>query len=178
MMWKLNNFKDNIAIITENGEKITYEELDKHCRTLTNKIGRRCLVFNMCKNEIGSLVGYIGFLNAGIVPLMLKSDLDKDLLSECIRTYKPDYIYLPDEQTKEFENCTKIYSNLGYTLLKTRYNSEYPLFEELALLLTTSGSTGSPKLVRQSYTNIKANTASIVEYLNINETEKAITTLP
>ena len=45
-------------------------------------------------------------------------------------------------------------------------------------MLTTSGSTGSPKLVRQSYKNIEANTKSIVEYLQLNETERAITTLP
>lgn len=177
-MWKLNNFKDNIAVIAENGEKITYEKLDSFCRTLTDKIGRRCLVFNMCKNEIGSLVGYIGFLNAGIVPLMLKADLDKELLGECIQTYKPDYINLPDENAENFKECTKVYSNLGYTLLKTPYNSEYKLYEELALLLTTSGSTGSPKLVRQSYKNIDANTKSIVEYLKLDETERAITTLP
>lgn len=48
----------------------------------------------------------------------------------------------------------------------------------MQLLLTTSGSTGSPKLVRQSYKNIEANTKSIVEYLNLDESERAITTLP
>ena len=49
---------------------------------------------------------------------------------------------------------------------------------ELALLLTTSGSTGSPKFVRQSYQNIEANTVSIVEYLGLTPSERAITTLP
>lgn len=52
------------------------------------------------------------------------------------------------------------------------------MHDDLALLLTTSGSTGSPKLVRQSYKNIEANTKSIVEYLNLDETERPITTLP
>jgi acyl-coenzyme A synthetase/AMP-(fatty) acid ligase len=50
--------------------------------------------------------------------------------------------------------------------------------DELALLLTTSGSTGSPKFVRQSYKNIRANTKSIVQYLEIDESERPITTLP
>ena len=48
----------------------------------------------------------------------------------------------------------------------------------MALLLTTSGSTGSPKLVRQSYGNIVANTSSIIEYLKLDATERPITTLP
>jgi acyl-coenzyme A synthetase/AMP-(fatty) acid ligase len=52
------------------------------------------------------------------------------------------------------------------------------LHRDLALLLTTSGSTGSPNLVRQSYENIEANTASIVEYLELTEQERPITTLP
>ena len=52
------------------------------------------------------------------------------------------------------------------------------MYEELGLLLTTSGSTGSPKLVRQSYTNIQENAKSIAEYLKIDETERPITTLP
>ena len=52
------------------------------------------------------------------------------------------------------------------------------LYKDLALLLTTSGSTGSPKFVRQSYANIEANTKSIIEYLQLDSSERAITTLP
>ena len=178
MMWKLNKFKNNTAVITESGQKITYEELDAHCQSLTDKIGRRCLVFNLCRNETASLAGYTGFLNAKIVPLMLKADLDKDLLKSFIITYKPDYLHVPSDMAAAFTDSREIYKNLGYSLIKTPYNNEFELHDELALLLTTSGSTGSPKLVRQSYKNIEANTKSIVKYLNIEETERAITTLP
>ena len=48
----------------------------------------------------------------------------------------------------------------------------------MALLLTTSGSTGSPKLVRLSEKNLDANARSIAEYLNLGEDERPITTLP
>ncbi len=176
-MWNLHKFQDNIAVITEDNKKITYQKLDNYCKNLTSNIQKRCLVFNLCKNEIGSLVGYIGFLNAKIVPLMLKSDIEEDLLNNLIETYKPSYIYLPEEISENFK-FKKVYSNLNYALLKTNFENAYKLNEELALLLTTSGSTGSPKLVRQSYKNIEANTKSIVEYLALDETERAITTLP
>src|SRR5574344_1285723 len=135
-MWELNNFKNNIAIIKENGDKITYEQFDNYCNDLTANINKRCLVFNMCRNEIGSIVGYIGFLNAKIVPLMLKSDLDKALLTNFLNIYKPSYINLPDDMTEGF-SFEKIYSNLGYTLLKTNFEKEYQLNDDLALLLTT-----------------------------------------
>ena len=177
-MWNLNQFKDNIAVITEQNQKITYNEFNQFCEQLTSHINKRCLVFNMCTNELGSLVGYIGFLNAKIVPVMLKADLDEILLTNMIETYKPAYLHLPSILADKFNKFEKVYSNIGYTLLKTNFEEEYKLNDELALLLTTSGSTGSPKLVRQSYKNIEANTKSIVEYLQLNETERAITTLP
>ncbi len=175
---KVTGFKYNTAVITENGVRISYDELEKFCNDLTSNINGRCLVFNLCANEIGSLVGYIGFLNNNIVPLMLSADLGEEMPGNFLKTYKPDYIYVPDKLAEKFKEFKKVYSNLSYTLLKTPYNREYKLHDELALLLTTSGSTGSPKLVRQSYNNIKTNTEAIVEYLNLDETERAVTTLP
>jgi acyl-coenzyme A synthetase/AMP-(fatty) acid ligase len=177
-MWNLDKYRGNIAVITENGQEITYSEFEKYCAELTSNISSRCLIFNLCKNEIGALVGYVSFLNAQIVPLMLNADLDDDLLNHCLDTYKPDYIYLPSVHKDKFSSYACIYENLNYCLLKTPYNHEYKLYDELALLLTTSGSTGSPKLVRQSYKNIEANTKSIVEYLKLDKTERPITTLP
>ncbi len=52
------------------------------------------------------------------------------------------------------------------------------LHPDLALLLSTSGSTGSPKLVRLSHRNLVTNAAAIAEYLDIRETDRAATTLP
>ena len=177
-MWELEKFRDNIAVITETGEQISYAKLAQSCSEFTSNIKKRCLIFNLCRNEIGSLVGYVGCLNAKIVPLMVKSDLDDELLHELINTYKPDYINLPSDIAKKFSDYKTVFENLNYTLLKTSYDSAYQLNDELALLLTTSGSTGSPKLVRQRYKNIKSNTKSIVEYLELSKTERAITTLP
>ena len=53
-----------------------------------------------------------------------------------------------------------------------------PVHEKLALLLATSGSTGSPKLVRLSRENVESNARAIREYLKLDETERPITTLP
>ncbi|MET0337835.1 MAG: AMP-binding protein [Caulobacter sp.] len=51
------------------------------------------------------------------------------------------------------------------------------LHPDLRVLLSTSGSTGSPKLVRLSNANLCANAASIAAYLNLTEDDRAITTL-
>ena len=49
---------------------------------------------------------------------------------------------------------------------------------DLAVLLPTSGSTGSPKLVRLTVSNLDSNAQSIAEYLALNPEERAIASLP
>lgn len=49
---------------------------------------------------------------------------------------------------------------------------------DLAVLMSTSGSTGSPKLVRLSRGNVLANARSIAGYLGIHRTDRALTSLP
>lgn len=178
MIWDLDKYSNNIAVIDEAGNRYRYSEIKNECEKLVHAIENgRCLVFNLCSNEIGSLVGYVAFINSRIVPLLLDAHLDRKLLSSLIESYKPDYLWIPSSMVSEFD-YVQVYSSLNYTLVKTPYNHVYGLYDQLALLLTTSGSTGSPKLVRQSYLNIEANTQSIVKYLEIDESERAITTLP
>ncbi len=63
--------------------------------------------------------------------------------------------------------------------LRTIYHPGQTLCHDaLAACLTTSGSTGSPKLVRLSAKNLLSNAQSIAEYLHIDEQERAITMLP
>ena len=45
-------------------------------------------------------------------------------------------------------------------------------------MLSTSGTTGSKKHVRISYNNLYSNSKAIIQYLNLNKNDKAITTLP
>lgn len=58
-------------------------------------------------------------------------------------------------------------------------NGDRPrLHPELALLMMTRGTTGDPKVVRLSDENVFINAAAIVDYLEIGEFDRAITTLP
>lgn len=52
------------------------------------------------------------------------------------------------------------------------------LHPDLRLLLSTSGSTGSPKLVRLSAANLASNAAAIATYLDLGPDDVGLTTLP
>nr|WP_315103902.1 AMP-binding protein [uncultured Catonella sp.] len=178
MMWNLTKFGENIAVITETSKQYTYNELNRLSEEIVKNIDGRCLVMCLCKNETAPLLGYVSFINNKIVPLMVDSELEQELLDVLIDTYKPDYLWCPNSKVEELDEYVKIAEVLNYSLIKTGFNKTYPMNEELALLLTTSGSTGSPKLVRQTYKNLISNTESIIKYLELTETERAITTLP
>ncbi|WP_198266386.1 AMP-binding protein [sulfur-oxidizing endosymbiont of Gigantopelta aegis] len=177
-MWDLKQYSDNVAIINEAGDKLSYADLQVATEKLAEQISARCLVFCLCTNNVGSLLGYVTFINHNIVPVMLDAQIDSQFFAKLTASYQPDYFWLPSERVADFEDYQVVYSDCDYTLLKTSHTAAYALFSKLALLLTTSGSTGSPKLVRQSYDNIKSNMQAITSYLEIDETERSITTLP
>lgn len=172
-MWNFNSHKDKIALISDDNNKLTYGELQLETEKLAKAVNGRMLVFCLCTNTIGSVIGYTSLINNNVVPVLLNAMLDKDLLNNLIITYKPKYIWSPND-----ENYNFVYEAYNYKLYKTNFDSEYKLNDNLALLLTTSGSTGSPKFVRQTYKNIKVNSEQIVEYLKLDDTERPITTLP
>jgi acyl-CoA synthetase (AMP-forming)/AMP-acid ligase II len=66
----------------------------------------------------------------------------------------------------------------GLSYCRRTHLCDYAIHPDLAVLLSTSGSTGSPKAVRLSYANLQANARSIAEYLELKPGDRAITTLP
>ncbi len=178
LIWDLKAFGDRDALIADSGETMTYEELDAAGERIYEKIGERCLVFQFCTNTIGSVTGYTAFLNHGVVPVLLNAHLDEDLRRELLSVYRPAYLWAPEEMAESFKGFAAVHADHGYVLLRAEKIKPCELGPDLTLLLTTSGSTGSPKFVRQSRKNILSNTASIVEYLELKEDERPITTLP
>lgn len=181
--WSFEQFVDKIALIDDAGRSMTYQELISHGDCLADAVGGRGLVFSLCTNTIGSVLGYTAFLEHGVVPVLLNAHLERELLHDLLTTYQPEYVWLPEEMKGEFltlqsMQMERVYEDAGYVLLKNIHAKRADMYSELGLLLTTSGSTGSPKFVRQSYSNIKANAESIVEYLELDDTERPVTTLP
>lgn len=166
----------SFSVITDKGETLSVAELIGEEEALHVFLDSRTLVVCLCSNTLGSLLGYLTCLNQHAVPLMLDATKDKDSLCNLLDIYLPNYIWAPTDH-QVVAGIEPIYSTYGYGLYP--YSEEkVELNDDLALLLTTSGSTGSPKLVRLSYRNIRSNAESIADYLHIDEHERAITSLP
>ncbi len=176
-MWDFDKFKSNIAFIEDSGNKITYYELDEMQKEFFNNVNERDLMFILSENSIGSLIGYCSCIQNKVVPLMLDAEIKDEYLERLIDLYKPDYIWMPEEKNI-FVEGNIVFRKYGYELISLNNSEKINIYSELSLLLTTSGTTGNPKLVRLSYNNILSNTKSIVKYLELDESYVPITVLP
>ena len=169
---KIEKYGDAPALRTES-KTVSYSELVSEAEAIAAQIPERSFAFLVCRNCEASVAGYVGFLRKRVVPVLLNSAIDRELFNSLREHYQPQYIWCPSD----FTDDASCYDFEGYKLVST--GSDKPAMDdELAIMLTTSGSTGSPKFVRQTYKNIQANTESIVEYLGIVPSDRAITTLP
>ena len=177
--YQLDNVKSHQTfLISDSGDNLSYGDLKNINKEFSEVLEPRKIVFILCRNSIGSLVGLSACLQNSVVPLLLSSEINSEYLNDLINLYKPDYLYVPIETSGDFPTWTLIRNFFDYALLVFRNEECDLIHEELGLLLTTSGSTGSPKIVRLSYQNLISNSQSIAEYLDLSSQEKPITALP
>jgi len=152
----LRRFADRPAVFTET-TTLTYAALADRVAACADRLGTsRALVLLEARSDIDALTHYLAALASGHVVLPTPAGSDPSAL---IETYRPDIV-------------------VDAAGVHHRGPGAHVMHEDLALLLSTSGSTGSPKLVRLSRTNLLANARAIAEYLDIGETDRAATTLP
>ncbi len=149
------------ACVAMGDRALTYAETLALGRRITAGLPPRALVVLRCSLTPESVAAYAALLVDGHVPLLIESTLAAPLADALIATYGPDAVIDPLSAAPV-----------------TRLAGGTSLAPELALLLTTSGSTGSPKLVRQSATGVAANAAAIAQYLGLDAAERAFLHLP
>ncbi len=163
----LLNHKNRCAFTQEDGSEISYQKLLDHAMDLSARIrNEKSLIVVYCKQNIATVIGYLAARLGGHTALLLDNQLNEHLTNTLIATYQPDYLWQPTDDGTQYE------------LVCLNKDSHYYLHPDLSLLLSTSGSTGSPKLVKLSERNLLANATSIIEYLHINQGDRPIISLP
>ncbi|WP_411720250.1 AMP-binding protein [Mycetocola sp.] len=158
---------DATALVAD-GVTISYSELEMLIRERAVQLGEtRRLVMIAAANAVDPIVTYLAALEGGHPVLFVSGGEDEASLAHkaaFIERFSPDVV--------------AHYGPQGWTLEERNAGSRHTFHPELAVLGSTSGSTGSPKLVRLSFDNIRSNAASIAEYLRLEPGDRAATTLP
>ena len=175
MFFLENGVSNDIAIIDEYGEKFTYKDLKLIINDFSKNIPNNSLVFNLVSNDLSSIVSYLSFLDNKVVSLLLSENIKESHLQKLINIYQPKLIFCEKRNINNYEKI-KSFRN-KHLLINNSYNN-FDINKDLSLLLTTSGSTGSPKLVKISNKNLLSNSKSICSYLKLSKSDISITSLP
>jgi len=165
-----------LAAIDDVGGQLTYGEIVSLKDSLSQVIPERELVFCLCENRVGALAGFIALYDHKDVCLLLSAHIDKGLLDTLCDTYQPSYFWMPESVLSDFE-FENTFSFKGFALCKTG-NKAPAMHKDLSMLMTTSGTTGSPKLVRHKYGNIESNARNVAEVFGWTPGERGIIDLP
>lgn len=168
--------REKVAVIDDSKATMTYGEICDYVDEFKAHLPERTLTFILAENSIGSLLGYLSMLGNRIVPLVLSRNTDKSLYENLYQTYQPVYLWAPKEMADELDGEV-LWESWNYVLVKTGLPAP-ALYEDLSFLLPTSGSTGSPKLVRHTYVNIEANARNVSLMFKMTGEERAMASLP
>ncbi|WP_334144685.1 AMP-binding protein, partial [Rhabdothermincola sp.] len=152
-----------LALVTSEGQTLTYAELSHRSQALVDRLGPvRRLVLLEAGNNLDSIVAYLACLAADHPVIVTPAG--SPFTERLVAHYDPDVVLSAGQE--------------GWWVDERREGTRHELHPELALVLSTSGSTGSPKLVRLSQVNLQSNAVAIADYLELTERDRAATTLP
>ncbi|MBH0028983.1 AMP-binding protein [Pseudoalteromonas sp. SWN29] len=159
MFWQLTA-KNTQGRLIYNDQVIDYIELEQKISDVQHILPiERELIALVANSSLNFIVYYLALLRTQHVVLLVDpslSDTEKHALYD---HYQVNAI-ITEQTIQPFSLC------------------KHQLAIELSVLLSTSGSTGSPKLVKLSKANLTANCASICEFLPIKSSDVAMTFLP
>ena len=154
--------KESIAIQDDGGNVLQYGEFVNIINQSKGLLSDRSLVIVLAENTVDVLSFIITCLEHKWIPLVINKDLDNHLLKNYIDIYKPQVLFTPPNFYVECQ-VNKVVP-WGQCLINFISGNKSNFDPKLSFLLPTSGSTGSPKLVRHSYDNLTFSAKSIGEF--------------
>ena len=135
------------------------------------------LVFLLVRNDIASIVALLSLRAAGFAVVLIDATLDIARREALQALYHPWFVVSSD--ATQLPSGRPVVGAEGLTRSALADQQLFPApHRALAIALATSGSTGSPKLVRLSDHAVTSNARSIATALEIAPSDRAITCLP
>ena len=135
------------------------------------------LIFLTGRNDVATLIGLLAGWAARQPVALIDPDLPKDALARLVETYRPEILLGAGSDHAGYD-AIPWQGELIPRAQVLGHRSHEPIYPDLALLLSTSGSTGSPKFVRLSFDAVSANAQQISEALAITPEDVGIAHLP
>ncbi|MEX0299572.1 MAG: AMP-binding protein, partial [Kordiimonas sp.] len=168
----IEKFGEAPAVIDAEGRTVSYIGLTELADKLCAHLPPRSIAVLKTSNSVGSIAAYVGCLRRGIVPILLPNGIKPEGLAEICAAYQPNSLFSPADETSSKQETIAGYKCVSLNTAATQ------IHDNLALLISTSGSTGSKTMVRLSAQNIACNANQIIEYLGIAQSDRVITTMP
>lgn len=151
--------ESTVLAVDDTGNRLSYGDLESLREHWSLQVPGRQLVALFCRNTLASLGAYIGLHAAGHVVILLSAKMAKSARDDLIARYQVSAVVEEDDVTQLTPPAQELHP-------------------DLAICLSTSGSTGSPKLVRFSTAQLAANAHAIANYLNLGSDDQPLAHLP
>jgi acyl-coenzyme A synthetase/AMP-(fatty) acid ligase len=136
----------------------------------------RGIVFIYCDNLVGSVEVLLNFFDSRFAVTLLSPQLNAAFKQDLENRYQPYYIY--DPVRNDIAGFDAYQAGENIQLFRNRQRPAYAVHTDIKLLLSTSGSTGSPKFVKLSDDNLVHNARSILDYMPIRAEDTAPLNVP
>lgn len=186
MLWNLIRLKlveYNKSILSDKNATIFYSELLDKVEKLgdvfkTNLInGETCAI--LCKSELNTAICLLALFKARITAVPLSLNYGELHCNKILNSINPNNIVTDDENNDIISKYKhNVYLLSGIKIKsgeKNIYNSE---LIDVAIIMCTSGTTGIPKGAMITYDNLHSNICDIIDYFNIQESDKILIARP
>ena len=161
-----SNYHDNDCIVNDDCSEgwLTKKDLENKVNIWCSKLPtNKSLIISYINNKVESLAFFLACLKCNQCIALLDNNLPDKTKNQLNEKYSPNFIF---------------HENEGSYVLSKFSNNDQEIYNENVLLLSTSGSTGSPKFVVLSNDNFLHNALKIAKILEIDKNSVAAAYLP